>query len=281
MALIIDGKAIAQEVRAEVAQGVAQFKAEKGVMPGLHVILVGNDPASETYVRNKELACADVGMHGVAHRLPESTDQATLERLVDELNADGSVHGILVQLPLPKHLDALSVLAKISADKDVDGLHQISAGRLLTGYEGFVPCTPRGIMRLIESTGEKIAGKEAVVIGRSNLVGKPVSLLLLNENATVTMCHSKTRDLAEVTRRADILVAAIGRPEFVTGDMIKPGAIVIDVGTTRVGGKLKGDVNFEEAKEKAGYITPVPGGVGPMTIAMLLSNTLLAARRHG
>ncbi len=187
MALIIDGKAIAREVRAEVAQGVAQFKAD-GVTPGLHVILVGNDPASETYVRNKELACADVGMHGVAHRLPESTDQATLERLVDELNADGSVHGILVQLPLPKHLDALSVLAKISADKDVDGLHQISAGRLLTGYEGFVPCTPRGIMRLIESTGEQIAGKEAVVIGRSNLVGKPVSLLLLNENATVTMC---------------------------------------------------------------------------------------------
>ncbi len=280
MAIIIDGKAIAREVRAEVAEGVARLKAD-GVTPGLHVILVGNDPASETYVRNKELACADVGMRGVAHRLPESTDQATLERLVAELNADSAVHGILVQLPLPKHLDALSVLAKISADKDVDGLHQISAGRLLTGYEGFVPCTPRGIMRLIESTGESIAGKEAVIIGRSNLVGKPVSLLLLNQNATVTMCHSKTRDLAEVARRADILVAAIGKPEFVTGDMIKPGAIVIDVGTTRVGGKLKGDVKFEEAKEKAGYITPVPGGVGPMTIAMLLSNTLLAARRHG
>ncbi len=281
MAVIIDGKAIARKVREEVAKGVAKLKAEKGITPGLHVILVGNDPASETYVRNKELACADVGIRGVAHRLPESTDQADLERLVAELNADNSVHGILVQLPLPKHLDALEVLANISPDKDVDGLHQISAGRLLSGYEGFVPCTPRGIMRLIESTGEKITGKEAVVIGRSNLVGKPVSLLLLNQNATVTMCHSKTRDLAEVTRRADILVAAIGRPEFVTGDMIKPGAIVIDVGTTRVEGKLKGDVNFDEAKEKAGYITPVPGGVGPMTIAMLLSNTLLAARRHG
>ncbi len=280
MALIIDGKAIARDVRAEVAKGVEELKA-LGVTPGLHVILVGNDPASETYVRNKELACADVGMRGVAHRLPEATEQAALLRLVEELNADSSVHGILVQLPLPKHLDALAVLAKISPDKDVDGLHQVSAGRLLAGYEGFVPCTPRGIMRLIESTGEKIAGKEAVVIGRSNLVGKPVSLLLLNENATVTMCHSKTRDLAAVARRADILVAAIGKPEFVAGDMIKPGAIVIDVGTTRVDGKLKGDVNFEEAKGIAGYITPVPGGVGPMTIAMLLSNTLLAARRHG
>ncbi len=281
MAVIIDGKAIAQEVRAEVAEGVARLKAEKGITPGLHVILVGNDPASETYVNNKERACADVGMRGAVHRLPEATEQDTLIRLVAELNADKTVHGILVQLPLPKHLDALAVLAHISADKDVDGLHQISAGRLLTGYEGFVPCTPRGIMRLIESTGVKIEGKEAVVIGRSNLVGKPVSLLLLNENATVTMCHSRTRDLAEVARRADILVAAIGKPGFVTGDMIKSGAVVIDVGTTRVDGKLKGDVNFGEAAEKAGYITPVPGGVGPMTIAMLLSNTLLAAQRHG
>lgn len=281
MAAIIDGKAIAQQVRAEVAQDVARLKAERGITPGLHVILVGNDPASETYVRNKERGCAEAGMNGVVHRLSEDCAKEDLLRLIGELNADASVHGVLVQLPLPKHLDALAILAAIDARKDVDGIHQVSAGRLLTGMEGFVACTPRGIIRLIESTGEKIEGKEAVVIGRSNIVGKPCALLLLNENATVTLCHSRTRDLAQVVRRADIIVAALGKPGFVTGDMIKPGAIVIDVGTTRVDGKLKGDVNFDEAMAKAAYVTPVPGGVGPMTIAMLLSNTLIAARRHG
>lgn len=280
MARIIDGKAIAQQVRLEVAAGVERLKAERGITPGLHVILVGNDPASETYVRNKERGCEEVGMHGVVHRLPESSSQDSILSLIAELNEDKNVHGILVQLPLPKGLDTLRILAAIDATKDVDGIHQVSAGRLLTGSKGFVACTPRGIIRLIESTGEKIQGKEAVVIGRSNIVGKPVALLLLNENATVTLCHSRTQNLPEVTKRADILVAALGSPGFVTGEMIKPGAIVIDVGTTRVDGKLKGDVMFEQA-QKAAFITPVPGGVGPMTIAMLLDNTLLAARWHG
>lgn len=280
-ATIIDGKAVAASVREEVARGVEKLKAERGIVPGLHVILVGNDPASEVYVRNKERGCEAVGMHSTVHKLDESTSEEQLIGLIRELNADKSVHGILVQLPLPKHIDALKALKTMDPDKDVDGLHEVSAGRLMTGREGFVACTPRGVMRLIESTGEKIEGKEAVIIGRSNLVGKPLAQLLLNENATVTVCHSRTRNLGEVARRADILVAAIGRPEFVTGDMVKPGAIVIDVGTTKVDGKLTGDVNFVEASAAAGYITPVPGGVGPMTIAMLLSNTLLAAELHG
>lgn len=280
-AKIIDGKAIAAQVKEEVSREVKKLQAERGFVPGLHVILVGNDPASEVYVKNKELDCHEVGINGVVHKLGEATSEEELIGLIRGLNADKSVHGILVQLPLPKHIDSLKALETIDPNKDVDGFHEVSAGRLMTGREGFVACTPKGVMRMIESTGEKAEGKEAVIIGRSNIVGKPMALLLLGENATVTVCHSKTRDLKNVARRADILIAAIGRPEFVTGDMVKPGAVVIDVGTTKVDGKLKGDVKFDEVSAVAGYISPVPGGVGPMTRAMLLSNTLLAARLYG
>ncbi len=277
---LIDGKAISAQLR-EMLKTRVKALAAKGVTPGLAVVLVGDDPASATYVNNKEKACHELGIFSVVHRLPAETTQEQLVALVHELNADRRLHGILVQLPLPGHLDSLAVLREVDPDKDVDGLHVVTAGRLLVGEKGFKPCTPKGIIHLIKTTGVSIAGKSAVVVGRSNMVGKPVALLLLEENATVTMCHSKTRNLAAVCAEADILVAAIGRPRMLTGAFIKPGAIVIDVGTTRVNGKLTGDVVFEEAAEKAAYLTPVPGGVGPMTITMLMENTIEAAETRG
>ncbi len=277
---IIDGKALSSQIREQLKKEVAALKAQ-GTTPGLAVILVGDDPASAVYVRNKARACEELGMHSVVHTLDASTTQDKLVSLVKACNIDRSLHGILVQLPLPAHLDALAVLREVDPNKDVDGLHVVTAGRLLVGEKGFIPCTPKGIIRLIKSTGTDICGKHAVVVGRSNMVGKPVSLLLMNENATVTMCHSRTRDLPDVCAKADILVAAIGRPEMITGDFVKPGAVVIDVGTTKVDGQLKGDVLFDEAARNAAYITPVPGGVGPMTITMLMENTIEAARIYG
>ena len=275
---ILDGKVMSEKLRAEIAERVAVLK-EKGITPGLAVILVGNDPASEIYVRNKGNGCAEVGMYSRTINMPEETTQEQLEAAIEELNSDSAIHGILVQLPLPKHLDENAALAKILPEKDVDGFHLINAGHMLTGTEGVVACTPRGALHMIKSTGVNLSGKEAVVIGRSNIVGKPMAMLLLKENCTVTMCHSRTQNLAEHTRRADILVAAVGKAGFVTADMVKPGAIVIDVGINRVDGKVKGDVDFDAVKEVAGYITPVPGGVGKMTITMLLMNTVEAAER--
>jgi methylenetetrahydrofolate dehydrogenase (NADP+)/methenyltetrahydrofolate cyclohydrolase len=277
---IIDGKAISAQIREDLKKEVAAMKAQ-GLVPGLAVILVGDDEASAVYVRNKARACDELGMYSVVHKLPAETTKEELIVLVRECNADKALHGILVQLPLPKHLDALEILREVDPNKDVDGLHVVTAGRLLVGEKGFIPCTPKGVIRLIKSTGTEINGKRAVVVGRSNMVGKPVSLLLMNENATVTMCHSRTQDLAKVCAEADILVAAIGRPGMITGEFIKPGAVVIDVGTTKVDGKLTGDVVFDEAAEKASFITPVPGGVGPMTITMLMENTIEAARIYG
>lgn len=277
---IIDGKVLSAQIREDLKVKVSDLK-EKGIVPGLAVVLVGEDPASAIYVRNKEKGCNDTGIYSVVHRLPKTTSQEELLDLVESLNEDETIHGILVQLPLPDQIDELAVLRAINPDKDVDGFHVISAGRLLVGEKGFVACTPKGIIKLIKSTGIDICGKSAVVVGRSNIVGKPVSLLLMKENATVTMCHSRTKDLAKVCASADILVAAIGRPEMITGEYVKEGAVVIDVGTSRVDGKLKGDVKFDEAKDKAAFITPVPGGVGPMTITMLLENTVEAAEMHG
>ncbi|MGI6175618.1 MAG: bifunctional methylenetetrahydrofolate dehydrogenase/methenyltetrahydrofolate cyclohydrolase FolD [Christensenellales bacterium] len=278
-AQIIDGKKIAAETREAIKTRVHGLK-KRGKTPGLAVVLVGEDPASQVYVRNKEKGCEEVGIYSRVYRLQESTSQQALLCLIEELNANEAIHGILVQLPLPNHIDELSVLRAIDPKKDVDGFHVQSAGALMVGEKGFVACTPKGIIKLIQSTGVPIMGKRAVVVGRSNIVGKPVSLLLLQEHATVTICHSRTADLKEETLRADILVAAIGVPEFIKGDMIKPGAIVIDVGTSRVDGKLKGDVAFDEAAAVASYITPVPGGVGPMTITMLLENTLEACEAN-
>ncbi|MBR3305056.1 MAG: bifunctional methylenetetrahydrofolate dehydrogenase/methenyltetrahydrofolate cyclohydrolase FolD [Christensenellaceae bacterium] len=278
-AVVISGMDLAARIREDIKNEAEAFRKERGYAPGLAVILVGDDPASQVYVRNKEKACIEVGFHSVVERMDGSTTMEELLEKVDEFNNREDIHGLLVQFPLPEHLDEKRVLERISPSKDVDGLTVHNAGALMSGLDGLVSCTPAGVIELIKSTGESIEGKHAVVIGRSNLVGKPVSLLLLNENATVTMCHSRTKDLAAVCRTADILVSAIGRPEFVTGDFIKEGATVIDVGTSRVGKKLKGDVLFEEAAEKAAYITPVPGGVGPMTITMLLKNTLIAAKR--
>lgn len=280
-ATIVSGKDLAAELREEIKQKVAEMKQKQGKTPGLAVILVGEDPASQIYVRNKEKACEEVGMYSEVKRLPEQTTQEELLDLVRKYNEDDNIHGILVQLPLPKHIDEDEVLKAISPKKDVDGFHVENAGSLFTGLPGFVACTPKGCIKLIKKTGIDIAGKNAVVVGRSNIVGKPVAMLLLNENATVTICHSKTQNLPEICRNADILVAAIGRPEMITGDYIKPGAVVIDVGTSRVDGKLKGDVKFDEAKEIAGFITPVPGGVGPMTITMLIENTLEACQMYG
>lgn len=277
---IIDGKAISAEIRQGLTGRVAELK-KKGITPGLAVVLVGEDPASAIYVRNKERGCTDTGIYSEVHRLDEQTTQEELLALVEQLNTDEKIHGILVQLPLPEHIDEMAVLRAINPDKDVDGFHVISAGRLFVGEKGFVACTAKGIITLIKSTGIDITGKTAVVVGRSNIVGKPVSMLLMEQNATVTMCHSRTKDLAKVCAGADILVAAIGRPEMITGEFVKQGAIVIDVGTSRVDGKLKGDVLFAEAEKKAAYITPVPGGVGPMTITMLLENTVEAAKLHG
>ena len=276
----IDGREVAKKWKENAAQR-AQALTEKGVMPHLAVIVAGDNPASQVYVRNKENACLRAGIRSTILRLPESCTQEELESAVVALNADQSVHGILVQLPLPKGLDEARVLALIDPEKDVDGFHAMNTGKLMSGQPGFVPCTPLGVMKLLEAYNIPTRGRHAVVIGRSNIVGKPMAMLLLAADATVTVCHSKTENLADITRQADILVAAVGRANFVTGDMIKPGATVIDVGINRVDGALVGDVNAEEAAQKAAYLTPVPGGVGQMTIAMLLSNTLDAAERHG
>ena len=277
-AQILSGKEMSESLRKQIAERVARLK-EQGVTPGLAVILVGNDPASEIYVQNKGNGCTETGMYSRTLNMPEETTQEQLEAAIEELNADPAIHGILVQLPLPKHLDENAALAKILPEKDVDGFHLINAGHMLTGTEGVVACTPRGALYMIKSTGLDLNGKEAVVIGRSNIVGKPMAMLLLRENCTVTMCHSRTKNLAEHTRRADILVAAVGKVGFVTADMVKPGAVVIDVGINRVDGKVKGDVDFDAVKDIAGWITPVPGGVGKMTITMLLANTVEAAER--
>lgn len=278
-ARIIDGKAIAEEVRQEVREEVARLK-ERGILPGLAVILVGDDPASKTYVRNKERACKDVGIHSEVYRLPADTPEQEVLRLIGELNGRSDISGILLQHPVPGHIDERRCFDAISPDKDVDGFHPVNQGRLLIGEECFVPCTPRGIIHLLDKTGVDLKGKRAVVVGRSNIVGKPVALLLLSRHATVTICHSRTQDLAAETRAADVLVVAMGRARAIRGDMIKPGAVVIDVGVNAVDGKLVGDVDFESAQEVASAITPVPGGVGPMTIAMLLKNTVEAARRQ-
>jgi len=279
MSQIIDGKAVAAAVREEVRQAVERMRSESGVIPGLATVLVGDDPASATYVRNKHKACANTGLHSVGHELPATTSQQELLRLVDDLNRRSDVHGILVQLPLPAGLDPNAVVAAVDPRKDVDGLHPLNQARLLAGLPGLRPCTPLGIMRLIETTGTELKGKRAVVVGRSNLVGKPIAFLLLEQHATLTICHSRTRDLADEVSRADVLVAAIGKAELVRGSWIRPGSVVIDVGTNRrADGSLVGDVEFAVARERAAYITPVPGGVGPMTIAMLLRNTVSAAQ---
>lgn len=280
MAVIVSGKALAEKIRGELKEKVAVFEKKHGYAPGLAVILVGDDPASHVYVNNKEKACVALGMKSEVRRLPVETTQEELLALVDEYNAREDIHGLLVQFPLPAHLSQQAVLERIDPRKDVDGLTVANSGALASGLPGLVSCTPRGVIELIRSTGVSMAGKNAVVVGRSNLVGKPVAMLLLNENATVTICHSKTQNLKQICAQADILVAALGRPEFLTGEYIKEGAVVIDVGTSRVEGKLKGDVKFDEAEQKAAFITPVPGGVGPMTITMLLDNTLLAAERQ-
>ena len=277
-AAILDGKTMSAKLRGEIAERVTALKA-RGITPGLAVILVGNDPASEIYVRNKGKGCEEVGIYSRTLQMPETATQQELEAEIDRLNADPAIHGILVQLPLPAHLDEQAALARILPEKDVDGFHLINVGHMLTGTEGVIACTPRGALYMIKSTGMDLNGKEAVVIGRSNIVGKPMAMLLLRENCTVTICHSRTKDLAAHTRRADILVAAVGKAGFVTADMVKPGAVVIDVGINRVDGKVTGDVDFESVKEKAAWITPVPGGVGKMTITMLLANTVEAAER--
>ncbi len=279
MAEIIDGKLVSQHVRDEVAEGVERLKRESGVTAGLAAVLVGDDPASEIYVRNKRKACTEVGMYSEEHRLPAATTEEELLALVDRLNGDGNIHGILVQLPLPSQISETKILRAVSPLKDVDGFHPYNVGLLVEGKPRFVSCTPHGIIRMLDFYKIGIEGKEAVVVGRSNIVGKPVSMLLLHRHATVTICHSRTKPLGEVTKRADILVAAIGRADFITVDMVKEGAVVIDVGINRnKDGKLTGDVDFEGVSQKASYITPVPGGVGPMTIAMLLFNTLESAR---
>ena len=278
-ARIIDGKSIAKELRESLAPRVAALK-EQGITPGLTVIVVGDDPASAIYVRNKERACVKLGMNSQVLRFPAETTQEEILNTVRLLNQDDSVHGILVQLPLPRHIDEQAVLRAIDPDKDVDGFHAMNAGRLMNGEPGFVACTPKGVMRLLEVSGVELDGKNAVVVGRSNIVGKPMALLLLQKNCTVTIAHSHTKDLTTVTRSADILVVAVGRAGFITGDMIKPGAAVMDVGINRVDGKVVGDVDFESAKEVASCITPVPGGVGAMTIAMLMENTVEAAGNY-
>jgi methylenetetrahydrofolate dehydrogenase (NADP+)/methenyltetrahydrofolate cyclohydrolase len=279
-ARIIDGKAAAATLRAAVGSEVERFRAAIGRVPGLAVVLVGEDPASAVYVRSKGKATREAGMASFEHKLPADTSEADLLALVERLNADPAVDGILVQLPLPPQIDAAKVLALIDPAKDVDGFHVENVGRLAVGAEALVPCTPLGCLHLLKRELGDLSGLDAVVIGRSNIVGKPMAMLLLGESATVTIAHSRTRDLPALVRRADIVVAAVGRPEMVRGDWIKPGATVVDVGINRIDGKLVGDVAFAEAVEVAGAITPVPGGVGPMTIAMLLRNTLVAAHRR-
>ncbi|GFN25859.1 bifunctional protein FolD [Achromobacter denitrificans] len=278
-ARIIDGAALSQRIREEVAQRVSALAA-KGIRPGLAVVLVGEDPASQVYVRNKVAACEKAGLHSVKEQYPADMTEADLLARIGELNRDPSIHGILVQLPLPKHMDSHKVIEAIAAEKDVDGFHISNAGLLMTGQPLFRPCTPYGVMKMLESEGVTLRGAEAVIVGASNIVGKPMAMLLLQAGATITICNSKTRDLAAQTRRADVLVVATGKPGMIDGSMIKPGAVVIDVGINRgADGKLCGDVDFASAREVAGAITPVPGGVGPMTIAMLLVNTVEAAER--
>lgn len=279
MGELIDGKVVSQHIRDEIAQGAEKLKSEKGITPGLAAVLVGDDPASEIYVRNKRKACAAVGIYSEEHKLPAETTEEELLALVDKLNNDPNIHGILVQLPLPGHINEPKVLRAVSPLKDVDGFHPYNVGLLIEGNPRFISCTPHGIIKMLDYYNIDIEGKQAVIVGRSNIVGKPVSMLLLHRHATVTICHSRTKPLDEVTRRADILVAAIGRANFITADMVKEGAVVIDVGINRNDeGKLTGDVDYENIKDKASYITPVPGGVGPMTIAMLLWNTLESAK---
>lgn len=275
---IIDGKAVSKKVKEDVKAECEQLKA-KGVTPGLAVIIVGDDPASQVYVHNKEVACEACGFYSVKYALPAETTQDELNALVDKLNKDDKINGILCQLPLPSHLDDKEVINRIDPLKDVDAFHPVNVGAIMIGDYNYLPCTPAGVMELIHSTGVDVSGKKAVVIGRSNIVGKPMAMLLLHENATVEITHSRTRDLAEITKGADILVAAIGKAKFVKADMVKDGAVVIDVGMNRdENGKLCGDVDFENVKDKCSFITPVPGGVGPMTIAMLMKNTLTAAK---
>ena len=279
MAKIIDGKAISKQIREEIAAETLEFSAKNGFKPGLAVVIVGEDPASQVYVRNKRKACDEVGFYSESYELPAETTQEELEALVDKLNNDDNIHGILVQLPLPKHLDETRVLLKINPEKDVDAFHPYNVGKIMIGDYSFLPCTPAGVMALIQRSGIDVCGKKCVVIGRSNIVGKPMAMLLLHAHGTVTICHSRTKDLASICKEADILVAAIGKADFVGADMIKEGAVVIDVGMNRkADGKLTGDVNFAEAEPLASYITPVPGGVGPMTITMLMQNTLTAAK---
>ena len=281
MAEIIDGKFVSSEVRKNISSEVKEFINATNVTPGLAVILVGNNPASAVYVRNKHKACLDVGMNSYEITMDEKTTEDELLAKIDELNSDPKVHGILVQLPLPKHISEEKVINRISPEKDVDAFHPTNVGKIVSGKYEFIPCTPAGIMELLHFYNVEISGKECVVIGRSNIVGKPMALLLLAENGTVTVCHSRTKDLSEVTKRADILVVAIGKPNFVSADMVKPGAVVIDVGINRKeDGKLCGDVDFTAVEPIASMITPVPGGVGPMTITMLLKNTLTAAKNQ-
>ena len=278
MSKIIDGKAVSAQVKEKIRVETEQLK-EKGIEVGLAVVIVGDDPASKVYVRNKKLACEAVGFNSYEYALPAETTEEELLDLIKKLNADEKINGILVQLPLPAHLDDKVIINNILPEKDVDAFHPVNVGKIMIGDYSFLPCTPAGVMELIRSTGTEIAGKECVVIGRSNIVGKPQAMLLLHKSGTVTICHSKTKNLKEVCSRADILVAAVGRAKMITADYIKEGAVVIDVGMNRdENGKLCGDIDFEDCKDKAGYITPVPGGVGPMTIAMLMQNTLTAAK---
>lgn len=277
MAVVIDGKEIAKSYRLKLKEEVARLK-EQRIQPKLTVILIGEDPASQSYVRGKEKAAQEIGMESDLIRLPEETSESELLHLIERLNADASVHGILVQLPLPKQIDESKVIFAISPDKDVDGFHPVSVGKMMIGEPTFLPCTPNGILHLVKEMNVPIQGSHVVVVGRSQIVGKPVGMLFLNESATVSYCHSKTANLAEMTRQADILIVAVGVPKLITADMVKPDAVVIDVGVNRVDGKLVGDVAFDSVKEVASMITPVPGGVGPMTITMLLHNTIEAAR---
>ena len=276
MAVVLSGKELSQALTQEQKLRVDELK-QQGIYPGLAVVLVGEDPASQIYVRNKGIACETIGIYSRTIGLAPDCSQETLEKTIEELNADPKISGILVQLPLPKHLDEEKALKTIKPEKDVDGFHLLNAGKLFTGQEGVIPCTPKGIMYMLKHAGIELKGKEAVVIGRSNIVGKPAAMLLLREHCTVTICHSRTQNIREHTKRADILVAAIGKPRFVTADMVKPGAAVIDVGINRVDGKVVGDVDYDAVLQIAGYITPVPGGVGKMTISMLMENTLEAA----
>lgn len=280
MAQLISGKEVSAKVKSEVRSETEKLAA-KGIKPGLAVVIVGNDPASRVYVNSKKKACEEVGFNSFEYALPEETTQTELLELVEKLNNDSKVDGILCQLPLPKQIDENAVINAIKPEKDVDAFHPFNVGKIMIGDFAFLPCTPAGVMELIDSTCVDVSGKSCVVIGRSNIVGKPMSMLLLHRNGTVTVCHSKTKNLAEICKNADILVAAVGRANFVTADMVKDGAVVIDVGMNRLeNGKLCGDVDFENVEKKASYITPVPGGVGPMTIAMLMKNTLTAAKMH-